>query len=192
MFLSQSFVDSVAFWCHPSTCCEDKGIEWRLFYVYHSLVVLILFFMLLVDLWKGLTRIRQWGWMCGPYVKECFLTAIPQSSRRNTNLALSAILTFLSKSISLIGRSVGSIWKSLQTFFIICSSESLTELSHWSITASGGIQTFWEQVISLQESLTIGSIIIAVSKGVAKWYSLAREIIDFSYFPNFKKSPDNV
>jgi len=27
----QSFVDSVAFWCHPSTCCEDKGdnTNWR-------------------------------------------------------------------------------------------------------------------------------------------------------------------
>jgi len=26
-FFCQSFVDTVAFWCHPSTCCEDKGIE---------------------------------------------------------------------------------------------------------------------------------------------------------------------
>jgi len=26
---------------------------------------------------------------------------------------------------------------------------------------------------------------------VANWHSLAREIIDFSYFSNFKESPDN-
>jgi len=25
-FFSRSFVDT--FWCHPTTCCEDKGIEW--------------------------------------------------------------------------------------------------------------------------------------------------------------------
>ena len=38
LFFCQSFVDSVAFWCHPSTCCEDKGIEWRLLDVNHFLV----------------------------------------------------------------------------------------------------------------------------------------------------------
>jgi len=39
------------FWCHPSSCCEDKGIEWRLPYVIHSLVVFILLlFMMLVEL----------------------------------------------------------------------------------------------------------------------------------------------
>ena len=69
---------TVAFWCHPSTC-EDKWIEWRLLYVNHSLVVLILllFFMLLVDLCHGLPRTGLWGGMCYPYVKESFLTAIP-------------------------------------------------------------------------------------------------------------------
>jgi len=30
IFSGQSFVDSVAFWCHSSTRCEDKGIKWRL------------------------------------------------------------------------------------------------------------------------------------------------------------------
>jgi len=34
----------VAFWCHPSSCCEDKEIEWRLLYVNHSFVVLIFCF----------------------------------------------------------------------------------------------------------------------------------------------------
>jgi len=24
---SATLVDSVAFWCHPSACCKDKGIE---------------------------------------------------------------------------------------------------------------------------------------------------------------------
>jgi len=42
----------------PSSCCEDKGIEWRLLYVNHSLIVFILLlFMLLVDLCQGLPRI---------------------------------------------------------------------------------------------------------------------------------------
>jgi len=81
-FFCQSFVYSVAFWCHPSSCCEDKGIEWRLLYVNHSLVVFILLilFMLLVDLRQGLPGIWLWGRMCDPYVKESFLTALPQSS----------------------------------------------------------------------------------------------------------------
>jgi len=83
-FFYQSFVYSVAFWCHPSSCCEDKGIEWRLLYVNHFLVVFILLlFMLLVDLCQGLPRIGLWGRMCDLYVKESFLTAILQSSRRD-------------------------------------------------------------------------------------------------------------
>ena len=42
---SQPFLTGV-FWCHLTTC-KDKGIEWRLLNVNHSLVVLIpLFFML--------------------------------------------------------------------------------------------------------------------------------------------------
>ena len=51
----------------------------------HSLVVfiLLLLFILLVDLCQGLPRIWLWGRMCDPYVKESFLTAIPQSSRRD-------------------------------------------------------------------------------------------------------------
>ena len=42
-FFCQSIVDSVAFWYNPSSCCEDKGIEWRLLCqslfgcIYHSL-----------------------------------------------------------------------------------------------------------------------------------------------------------
>ena len=84
-FFCQSFVHSVAFWCHPSSCCEDKGIEWRLLFINHSLVVfiLLLLFMLLVDLCQGLPRMWLWRRMCDPYVIESFLTAIPQWSRRN-------------------------------------------------------------------------------------------------------------
>ena len=99
-FFSNFFchVDSVAFWCHPSSCCENKGIEWRLLYVNHSLVVLILllFFMLLVDLCQGLPRIRLWGRMCDPYVKERFLTAIPQSSRRDIQPCIVSSVDFFS------------------------------------------------------------------------------------------------
>jgi len=84
LFFCQSF-DSVAFCCHPSTCCEDKGIAWRLVCVNHSVVVfiLLLFFMWLVDLCQGLCRIGLWGRMCDSYVKESFLAAIPQSSHRD-------------------------------------------------------------------------------------------------------------
>jgi len=75
-----------------------KRIEWRLS-GYHSLVVLILFFMLLVDHCQRFPRIGLWVWgrMCDPYVKVSFLTAIPQSSHRDiSNLTLSVVLTFLS------------------------------------------------------------------------------------------------
>jgi len=75
-FFSQSFVDSGAI---PLLLWRQG--EWRFISVNHSLVVLILLFFMLVNLWKGLTRIRLRGWMFDPYVKEHFLTAIPQSSR---------------------------------------------------------------------------------------------------------------
>ena len=94
-FLCQFFVYSVAFWCHPSSCCKDKGIEWRLLYVNHSLVVFILFlFMLLVDLCQGLPWIWLWGRMCDPYVKESFLTAIPQSSCRDIQPCIVSSVNF--------------------------------------------------------------------------------------------------
>jgi len=95
-FFSQYFVYSVAFWCHPSNCYEDKGIKWRLLYFNHSLVVFLflLLFMLLVDLCQGLPRIRLWGRMCDPYVKESFLTAIPQSSRRDIQPCIVSSLDF--------------------------------------------------------------------------------------------------
>jgi len=48
-----------SFWYHPTTCCEDKGIEWILLNANHCLVVLIsLFFMLLVDLCEVFIGIR--------------------------------------------------------------------------------------------------------------------------------------
>ena len=72
---------------------------------------------------------------------------------------------------------------------------------HWKymncVASSGEIQIFEEQALPLQDSLTTGSLIITVSRDkpcwlsqykckvdlcVANWYSLAREIIDFSYF----------
>jgi len=77
-------------------------------------------------------------------------------------------------------------------------------LYHWicvnCVASSGEIQIFQERVVALQVSLTTGSLIITVSRGkpcwlsqykckvdlcVANWYSLAGEIIDFSYFPKF-------
>jgi len=69
-----------------------------------------------------------------------------------------------------------------------------------SVASSGEIQTFQEQVLSLQDSLATGSLIITVSRGkpcwlsqykfkfdlcVANWYRLATKIIEFSYFPKF-------
>jgi len=129
-FFSQNFVDSSVFWCHPTTC-KDKGIEWRLLYVNHSLVVLILlFFMLLVDLCKGLPQNELWHRVCDPYVKEQFLRAIPQSSCKDIQPCIVSSVDFLSKSFSLIGKSVGSVWTSLQTSLIICASEYLTELKY--------------------------------------------------------------
>ena len=68
------------------------------------------------------------------------------------------------------------------------------------VGSSGKVQIFQEQVLSLQDSLTTGSLIITVSRGkpcwlsqykckvdlcVANWYGLTMEIIDFSYFPKF-------
>jgi len=101
-FFCQPFVLSVAFWCHTSCCCEDKGIEWRLLCVNHSSIVFILLlFMLLVDLCQGLPRIWLWGRMCDPYVNESFLTAIPQSSRRDiqpcivSSVDISLIIIFI-------------------------------------------------------------------------------------------------
>jgi len=88
------------------------------------------FFMVLVDLWKDLTRIRLWGRMSDPYVKELFLTAVPQSSQKYPTLQ-----TFL-KLFPVIGRSMGSIWTSLQT------SLSLS-VPHWSVTT----QLTYESVI---------------------------------------------
>ena len=68
------------------------------------------------------------------------------------------------------------------------------------VANSGEIQIFQEQVLSLPDSLTTGSLIITVSGGkpcwlsqykykvdlcVANWYRLAREMTDLSYFPKF-------
>jgi len=70
------------FWCHPMTC-ENK-MEWRLFDVNYSLVVLILlaFFMLLVDLSR---EFLEYGCEVGCVIlmKDCLLTAIPETSGRN-------------------------------------------------------------------------------------------------------------
>ena len=98
IFFCQSFVYSVAFWCHPSSCCEDKGIEWRLLYVNHSLVVfiLLLLFMSLVDLCQELPSMWLWGRMCDPYVKESFSQLFHCPLAEISNLALTAVLTFLS------------------------------------------------------------------------------------------------
>jgi len=117
------------FWCHLTTCCEDKEIEWRLLNVNHSLVILILllFIMVLVDLWKGLIRIRLWGRMCVPYVKECFLTAIPQSFRRNIQPCIVSSIDFSFKIIFIDWQKCG-FYVSIYTDLIICASESLTEL----------------------------------------------------------------
>jgi len=75
---------------------------------------------------KRLTGIRLWGRMCDPYVKVCFLTAIPQSSHENIPTCIVTSIDFLSKSFSLIGKSVGSIWSSLQTSQYLC-----LWVSHW-------------------------------------------------------------
>jgi len=68
--------------------------------------------------------------MCDPYVKEelFLMSQLFHSPLADiSNLALlSAVLTFLSKLFSLIGRSVGKVWTSLQTSLIICVSDS-----HW-------------------------------------------------------------
>jgi len=130
-FVCQSFVDSLAFWCHPSTCCEDKGIEWRLFYVNNTLVVLILlFFMLLGDLCQGLPRIGLWG-----SVKESFLTAIPESSRRDfqpcivSSVDFSFIVIFIDWQMCGFGLNIPAALSHYQ-----CLRMSHWVASHWSVT----------------------------------------------------------
>ena len=87
-FFCQFFVySSVAlFWCHPSSCCEDKGLNEDFSIMSITLWLYLSSFsclMFLVDLCQGVPRIWLWGRICDPYVKESFLTAIPQSSRRD-------------------------------------------------------------------------------------------------------------
>ena len=70
---------------HHTILNEQSFQKWINSQLNHSLVVfiLLLLFMLLVDLCQGLPRMWLRGRMCDPYVKESFLTAIPQSSRRD-------------------------------------------------------------------------------------------------------------
>jgi len=86
-FFCQPFVYSVAFWCHPSTCLVVKTRGLNEDFSMSITLLLYLSFSFsccwLVDLCQGLPRIWLWGRMYDPYVKESFLTAIPQSSRRD-------------------------------------------------------------------------------------------------------------
>ena len=66
--LNEDFSMSITVWLYLSFSCST----WK-----HDNM------MLLVDLCQGLPGIWLWGRMCCPYVKESFLTAIPQSSRRD-------------------------------------------------------------------------------------------------------------
>jgi len=113
-------------------CCKYKGIEWRLLNYQslfgYTLLILLFFFMFLVDLCYGLSRIWLWGRMCNSYVKESFLAAIPQFSCWGIQPCIVSSVDFSFIVILLIGKSVGSVCTSLQTSFIICTSESLTEL----------------------------------------------------------------
>ena len=77
-----------------------------------------LFFMVLVDLWKGLSGICVILRMSSHSYHTVLLQKYPTLHCH--------IFIFLSNSLSVIGRSAGSIWTSLQTSLIIW--ESLTEL----------------------------------------------------------------
>jgi len=116
--------------CHPSTHCDDKGIEWRLPKVKNTLIVLSLLFflMLLVDLRKGLIRIRVWGMMCHPYVEKCFLTTIPQSSRRNVQSYIVSSIDFSFKMTFIDWQKCGFYLNIPADLFHWWASESLTEL----------------------------------------------------------------
>jgi len=70
-----------------------------------SMSITLFLFMLLVDLWNGLIRIRLWDRMCDPFVKEWFLTSIPVFSQKYPTLQCQQYwLPFTS--FSLIGKNV--------------------------------------------------------------------------------------
>jgi len=68
--------------------------------------------------------------MCDPYVKEHFLTTIPQSSRRDIQPGIVSSADFSFKIIFIDWQRCGFGLSEylLQTFPIICASESLTQL----------------------------------------------------------------
>jgi len=123
--------------CHPTICCKDKEVKWRLLNVNHSLVILILllFFMLLVDLCKGLTSIWLWGRMCDPSVKESFLTAIPQSSHRNIQPCIVSSADFSFKIIFVDWQKCGFCRNtSTHLSHYLCLRVSHWVVPHWSVT----------------------------------------------------------
>ena len=75
---------TLTFGCHPTICCENKGIDWRL--LHQSMpITLLLPWLYLSFLFhvvgrslkrtnqnKTMTSLYIWGRMYDPYVKECF------------------------------------------------------------------------------------------------------------------------
>ena len=126
-----------AFWCHPSTCCKDKGIEimktsqcQSLFGCTHPSLFHV-FGRSLLGISQNKTEVRCVIVMS----KKVFPQLFPQSSHRDIQpwIVSTLVLTFLSKSFSLIGRSVGSVWTSLQTSHYLCLRVSHWVAPYWSV-----------------------------------------------------------
>jgi len=112
----------------PPFVINTKG--WMKTFQCRSLFGCTFLFMLLVEQQKELIRIRLWGMTCDPYVENCFLIAIKQSSCRNVQPYIVCSIEFSFKIIFVDWQfSVGSIWKSPQTSLIIWTSAS-----HWVVS----------------------------------------------------------
>ena len=113
---------------HPTTC-EDKD-DWMKTSQCQSLFGCTYSFSLFHVVGKICERILS-EWDCGGgcvilMSRNVFSQLFHSLLAEMSNFALSDMLTFLLNPFSLIGRSVGSIWTSLQTSLIICAS--ITEL----------------------------------------------------------------
>ena len=84
----------------------------------------------------GLPRIRLlWGRMCDPYVKESFLTTIPQSCRRDIQPCIVSSVHFAFKIVFVDWQKCGfDLNISIDLSHYLCLRVSHWVVPHWSVT----------------------------------------------------------